>query len=47
VAVAFLPKGANKSQIVAQHGKLPDAKAATKMKKFWSEALDRLKALLE
>ena len=47
LAVAFLSKGADKSQVVAQHGKLPDAKAAAKMKKFWAEALDRLKALLE
>ena len=47
LAVAFLPKGADKSQVVAQHGKLPDAKAAAKLKKFWAEALDRLKALLE
>ena len=47
LAVAFLPKGAGKSQVVAQHGKLPDAKAAAKMKKFWAEALERLKALLE
>jgi len=27
--------------------KLPDAKAAAKMKKFWGEALDRLKQTLE
>jgi uncharacterized protein YndB with AHSA1/START domain len=47
LAVAFLPKGADKSQVVAQHAKLPDAKAAAKMKKLWAEALDRLKALLE
>jgi uncharacterized protein YndB with AHSA1/START domain len=47
VSVAFYPKGAGKSQVVAQHGKLPDAKSAAKMKKFWSEALDRLKAILE
>ncbi|HMG76830.1 MAG TPA: SRPBCC domain-containing protein [Pyrinomonadaceae bacterium] len=47
LAVAFLAKGADKSQVVAQHGKLPDAKSAAKMKKFWAEALDRVKALLE
>ena len=47
LAVAFLSKGAGKSQVVAQHSKLPDAKAAAKMKKFWSEALDRLKEVLE
>lgn len=47
LAVAFLTKGADKSQVVAQHGKLPDAKSAAKMKKFWVEALDRLKSSLE
>ncbi|MFN2577734.1 MAG: hypothetical protein ABR607_08590 [Pyrinomonadaceae bacterium] len=46
VAAAFLSKGP-KCQVVAQHSKLPDAKAAAKMKKFWGEALDRLKASLE
>lgn len=44
--VSFYPKG-EKSQVVAQHGKLPDAKAAAKMKKFWAEALDALKDLIE
>jgi len=47
LAVAFLPKGANKSQVVAQHSKLPNATSANRMKKFWSEALERLKFLLE
>ena len=47
VSVAFAAKGAGKTQVVAQHGKLPDAKAAARMKKFWSDALDRLKAVLE
>jgi uncharacterized protein YndB with AHSA1/START domain len=47
LAVAFYPKGAGKCQVVAQHGKLPDAKAAARMKEFWSEGLDRLKALIE
>lgn len=47
LAVAFVPKGAGKSQVVAQHSKLPDAKGAANMKKFWSQALDRLKEVLE
>ncbi len=47
VAAAFLAKDSGKCQVVAQHMKLPDAKAAAKMKKFWGEALDRLKASLE
>jgi uncharacterized protein YndB with AHSA1/START domain len=47
LAIAFLEKGDNKSQIVVQHMKLPNASAATKMKKFWGEALDRLRTLVE
>src|SRR5690349_7832870 len=43
VAAAFLAKGEAKTQVVAQHSKLPDAKSATRMKKFWAAALDRLK----
>lgn len=46
LAVAFNPKGKVKTQIVAQHSKLHDAKAAAKMKKFWTEALDRFKEML-
>ena len=47
VAVAFYPKGEGKCQVVAQHAKLKDAKAGEKMKKFWADALGRLKELLE
>jgi uncharacterized protein YndB with AHSA1/START domain len=47
LAVAFVSKGPDKTQVVAQHSKLPDAKAAAKMKKFWAQALDRLKELIE
>ena len=47
LAVAFVPKGDGKSQVVAQHSKIADAKGVTKMKKFWAEALDRLKEVLE
>lgn len=47
LAVAFLAKGTDKSQVVAQHSKVPDAKGAAKMKKFWAEALDRLKEMIE
>src|SRR3979409_1502727 len=43
VAAAFAPKGTGKCQVVAQHSKLTNAKAAAKMKKFWGEALDQLK----
>ena len=43
VVVAFVSKGDNKTQVVAQHGKLPNAKASQKMKTFWGDALDRLR----
>ena len=47
VAAAFSAKGAGRCQVVAQHMKLKDSKAAAKMKKFWGDALDRLKETLE
>jgi uncharacterized protein YndB with AHSA1/START domain len=47
VAVAFVAKAKDKTQVVAQHSKLPNAKAAAKMKKLWAAALDGLKGLLE
>ena len=47
VTAAFVRKGAGKCQVVAQHSKLTNARAAAKMKNFWGEALDRLKASLE
>jgi hypothetical protein len=47
VSVGFISKGAEKSQVAAQHGKLSSAKAAAKMKKFWADALDRLKETIE
>ena len=43
----FYSKGPAKSQVVVQHVKLPDAKAATKMKSYWSKNLDRLKEFLK
>jgi uncharacterized protein YndB with AHSA1/START domain len=45
--INFYPKGDGKSQVVVQHGKLPNAKAAAKMKTFWGQALDRLRDTLE
>ena len=47
LVAAFAAKGDAKCQVVAQHAKLKDAKAAAKMKKFWADALDRLKELIE
>jgi uncharacterized protein YndB with AHSA1/START domain len=47
LAIAFVAKAKDKTQVVAQHGKLADAKAAAKMKKFWAGALDRMKESIE
>ena len=44
--INFYPKGDGKSQVVVQHSKLPDAKAAAHMKIFWGKALDRLRESL-
>ena len=45
--VSLHAKGATKTQIVVQHGKLASARAAAKQKAFWGEAFDRLAQLLE
>jgi uncharacterized protein YndB with AHSA1/START domain len=45
--ISFIAKSDNKSQVVVQHSKLPNAKASTTMKTYWSKALDRLRASLE
>jgi uncharacterized protein YndB with AHSA1/START domain len=47
LAVAFVSKGKDKTQVVAQHSKLADAKAAAKMKTFWAKALNGLKEAIE
>ncbi len=41
--INFYDKGKSKSQVVVQHSKLSDAKAAAKMKTYWGTALDRLR----
>lgn len=45
--INFYPKGEDKSQVVMQHSKLPDAKSSARMKTYWGKALDRLRASLE
>jgi hypothetical protein len=47
IDVGFARKGANKSQVAVQHGKLKSAAAVKRQKEYWGEALERLKALLE
>jgi hypothetical protein len=44
--VGFLSKGADKSQVALQHGKLPDKASATRVKQYWAERLQRLKEVL-
>jgi hypothetical protein len=44
--IYFSSKDSRKSQVVVQHNKLADAKAAARMKTYWSKALDRLKTHL-
>ena len=46
VAVGFASRGAGKSQVAIQHGKLADRAAAAKMKQYWSERLDALGGVL-
>jgi hypothetical protein len=45
--INFYPKGADKSQVVVQHSKLPDARSSATMKTYWGKALDRLRGSLE
>ena len=47
LSVDFYSKGENKSQVVVQHLKLPNANKAEEMKTFWTKALTQLKSLLE
>jgi uncharacterized protein YndB with AHSA1/START domain len=45
--INFVSKADNKSQVVVQHSKLPNAKSAATMKAYWGKALDRLRTSLE
>ena len=45
--VTLHAKGAAKTQIAVQHGKLENARAAAKQKAFWGDAFERLAELLE
>lgn len=42
----FVPKGRSKTQVTVAHVKLPDRETAERMKRYWSERLDALAALL-
>lgn len=47
IELSFLPKGDDKTQVVATHRKIPNAKASLKLKTYWGKALDRLRSSLE
>jgi len=47
VVIGFLPKGAAKSQVAVQHGKLSNRASSTRMKEYWDERLKALKEVLE
>ncbi|HEY4649221.1 MAG TPA: hypothetical protein VIG95_08925 [Gemmatimonadales bacterium] len=47
VDVGFMSKGANKSQVALQQGKLPDRAGAARMKEYWAERLAALEVVLE
>jgi uncharacterized protein YndB with AHSA1/START domain len=45
--VMLYPRGEGRCQVTTQHGRLPDAETAARMKRYWAERLEQLKALLE
>jgi len=47
VDVGFFAKGADKSAVQVEHGKLKNEAEVLRQKKFWKDALDRLKELFE
>jgi hypothetical protein len=47
LSVNFWPKGPLKCQVVPQHGRLATPECAEKMKSYWAEKLECLRAFLE
>ncbi len=47
LSVNFWPKGPLKCRVVPEHGKLTTPEAAEKMKAYWMEKLEALRAFLE
>jgi hypothetical protein len=45
--VSFRGRGNGKSQVVVDHRRLADGAEVTRMKAFWSAALQRLKEIVE
>ena len=46
VQLYFVSKGAGKSQVAVQHGRLPDRAAVDRMKAYWTERLRALQEIL-
>ena len=42
VEVMFYPRGDGKCSVTVQHNKLPDERAAVRMKAYWGEAMERM-----
>jgi hypothetical protein len=47
LSVGFVGKGAAKTQVAVDHGKLANSKECAKMKDYWFEALNSLQSMLE
>ena len=47
LSVGFYGKGAAKTQVAVDHGKLSSSKECAKMKSYWFAALDKLQGMLE
>jgi hypothetical protein len=47
LSVGFVGKGAAKTQVAVDHGKLANSKECAKMKTYWFAALNSLQAMLE
>jgi len=47
LSVGFIGKGAAKTQVAVDHGKLSSSKECAKMKNYWFEALNSLQTMLE
>jgi hypothetical protein len=47
LSVGFISKGAAKTQVAVDHGKLANSKECARMKSYWFDALNRLQEILE
>jgi hypothetical protein len=47
LSVGFYAKGAARTQVAVDHGKLSSSKESAKMKSYWFHALNRLESLLD